>query len=77
MFQGTQIINKLLPSSFSFFSPPPSRFLLLVHGLGHGHQSHLLTVRAEGADPPHPPYGQPDRKKTVFFTTALIYDLRM
>ena len=32
--------------------------------------SHLLTVRAEGADPP-PPYGQPDRKNTVFFTTAL------
>ena len=28
--------------------------------------SHLLTVRAEGADP-QPPYGQPDRKKTVFF----------
>ena len=27
--------------------------------------SHLLTVKAEGADPPH--YGQPDRKKTVFF----------
>ena len=26
--------------------------------------SHLLTVRAEG---PPPPYGQPDRKKTVFF----------
>ena len=31
--------------------------------------SHLLTVRAKGAD--HPPYGQPDRKNTVFFTTAL------
>ena len=29
--------------------------------------SHLLTVRAEGADPPLPPYGQPDRKNTVFF----------
>ena len=30
--------------------------------------SHLLTVRAEGADPPSPPpYGQPDRKNTVFF----------
>ena len=29
--------------------------------------SHLLTVRAEGADPLPPPYGQPDRKKTVFF----------
>ena len=29
--------------------------------------SHLLTVRAEGPDPPLPPYGQPDRKKTVFF----------
>ena len=28
--------------------------------------SHLLTVRAKGADPP-PSYGQPDRKKTVFF----------
>jgi len=29
--------------------------------------SHLLTVRAEGADPlPLPPYGQPGRKKTVF-----------
>ena len=27
--------------------------------------SHLLTVRAEGADPP-PPYGQPDCKNTVF-----------
>ena len=32
--------------------------------------SHLLTVRAKGADAP-PPYGQPDRKKTVFFTTSL------
>ena len=31
--------------------------------------SHLLTVRAEGADPP--PYGQPDRKKTVFFDDRL------
>ena len=35
--------------------------------------SHLLTVRAEGADPPSPhlrrikAYGQPDRKKTFFF----------
>ena len=29
--------------------------------------SHLLTVRAGGADPLPPPYGQPDRKKTVFF----------
>ena len=29
--------------------------------------SHLLMVRAKGADPPSPPYGQPDRKKTVFF----------
>ena len=28
--------------------------------------SHLITVRAEGADPP-PLYGQPDRKKTVIF----------
>ena len=37
--------------------------------------SHLLTVRAEGADPPSPPYGQPDRKKTVFFTTSLRFDL--
>ena len=27
--------------------------------------SHLLTVRAEGADPP--PYGQPDCKNTVFY----------
>ena len=33
--------------------------------------SHLLTVKAEGADPPPPPYGQPDRKKTVFFMTSL------
>ena len=38
--------------------------------------SHLLTVRAEGADPP--PYGQPDRKKTVFFlTTALIINMKI
>ena len=29
--------------------------------------SHLLTVRAEGADPPAPPpYCQPDRKISVF-----------
>ena len=28
--------------------------------------SHLLMVRAEGADLPPPPYGQPDCKKTVF-----------
>ena len=36
--------------------------------------SHLLTVRAEGADPPHPsPYGQPDRKKTVFFLDDFPY----
>ena len=28
--------------------------------------SHLLTVRAEGANPPPPPYGQPDRKKFFF-----------
>ena len=27
--------------------------------------SHLLTVRAKGAAPP--PFGQPDRKKTIFF----------
>ena len=27
--------------------------------------SHLLMIRAEGADPP-PLYSQPDRKKTVF-----------
>ena len=27
--------------------------------------SHLLTVRAKGADPA-PSYGQPDRNKTVF-----------
>ena len=32
--------------------------------------SHLLTVRAEGADPP--PYGQPDCKKTVFFLTTAL-----
>ena len=32
--------------------------------------AHLLTVRAEGADPPPPPYGQPDRKKTVFFLVS-------
>ena len=37
--------------------------------------SHLLTVRAEGADPPSPPYGQPDRKKTVFFTTSFTLGL--
>ena len=31
--------------------------------------SHLLTVRAEGADPPPPHlYGQSDRKKAFFFT---------
>ena len=30
--------------------------------------SHLLTVRAEVADPP-PPYGQPDRKISAFFDT--------
>ena len=30
--------------------------------------SHLLTVRAEGADPPSPsPYGQPDCKIFVFY----------
>ena len=29
--------------------------------------SHLLTVRAEVADP-RPPYGQPDRKISAFFT---------
>ena len=32
--------------------------------------SHLLTVRAEVADPP-PPYGQPDRKISTFFTPSL------
>ena len=32
---------------------------------------HLLTVRAEGADPPSPPYGQLDRKKTVFLRLPL------
>ena len=34
--------------------------------------SHLLTVRAGGADPLPPPYGQPDRKKTVFFLTTTL-----
>ena len=35
--------------------------------------SHLLTVRAEvAAPPPHPPYGEPDRKISVFFTSRLI-----
>ena len=30
--------------------------------------SHLLTVRAKVADPPlPPPYGQPDRKISVFY----------
>ena len=29
--------------------------------------SHLLLVRAEGADPPSPLYGQPDCKISVFF----------
>ena len=29
--------------------------------------SHLLTVRAEVADPPIPPYSQPDRKISAFF----------
>ena len=29
--------------------------------------SHLLTVRAEVADPPPPPYGQPDQKISVFY----------
>ena len=29
--------------------------------------SHLLTVRAEVADPPPPPCGQPDREISVFF----------
>ena len=35
--------------------------------------SHLLTVRAVVADcpPPSPPYGQADRKISVFFTTSL------
>ena len=33
--------------------------------------SHLLTVKAGGADPP-PLYGQPDRKKTVFFLTTSL-----
>ena len=33
--------------------------------------SHLLTVKADGADP-SPPYGQPDRKTFVcFFTSGL------
>ena len=31
----------------------------------------LLTVRADGADPP-PPYGQPDRKISAFFDTSPI-----
>ena len=33
--------------------------------------SHLLTVRAEVADPP-PPYGQPDRKISAFFLTTSL-----
>ena len=35
--------------------------------------SHLLTVRANGADPSRPPnpYGEPDCKISVFFTTSL------
>ena len=43
--------------------------------------SHLLTVRAEGADPPSPPYGQPDHKKTYLFydfnkqSTQLLLDM--
>ena len=37
--------------------------------------SHLLSVRAEGADPPPPstPYGQPDRKMSFFLTTPLSF----
>ena len=34
--------------------------------------SHLLTVRADEADSPLPPYGQPDRRKTVFFLTTSL-----
>ena len=30
--------------------------------------SHLLTVRAKGADPANP-YGQPDRKISVFYAS--------
>ena len=37
--------------------------------------SHLLTVRAERADPPSPPYGQPDRKNTVFFVTTSLREI--
>ena len=37
--------------------------------------SHLLTVRAEGAD--HPPHGQPDHKKTVFLTASHTYYIKI
>ena len=33
--------------------------------------SHLLTVRAEVADPPPPLYGQPNHKISVFLPTPL------
>ena len=35
--------------------------------------SHLLTVRAKGAAPPTPLYGQPDHKIVVFLTIGLIW----
>ena len=35
--------------------------------------SHLLTVRAKGADPPSPPpHGHPDCKISVFYTAPLM-----
>ena len=33
--------------------------------------SQMLTVNPEGDDPLPPPYGQPDRKKSVFLTLSL------
>ena len=46
-----------------FFSPK-ALFSALFSG---SKVSHLPTVRAEGADPTLPPYGQPDRKISGFF----------
>ena len=34
--------------------------------------SHLLPIRAEVADPPPPPYGQPDRKISVFLGLPVL-----
>ena len=40
----------------------------------HGSRfSHLLTVRADGDDPPSlPPYGQPDRKISIFLKDSTM-----